>query len=53
MLTQALRTQTELETSLKLARSNMQLALANNQMLEEALRRENASGSKDVGWHRR
>lgn len=53
MLTQALRTQTELETSLKLARSNMQLALANNEMLEEALRRESASGSKDVGWHRR
>ncbi|KAL5524069.1 hypothetical protein ACEPAG_8242 [Sanghuangporus baumii] len=53
MLNQAQRTQTELETQLKLAKSNLQLALANNEMLEDALRRESAIGSKDVGWRRR
>ncbi|KAH8119520.1 hypothetical protein DFH11DRAFT_1686364 [Phellopilus nigrolimitatus] len=53
MLSQAHRTQTELETSLKLTRSNLQLALANNEMLEDALKRESATGSKDVGWRRR
>ncbi|KAL5484908.1 hypothetical protein ACEPAI_7550 [Sanghuangporus weigelae] len=53
MLNQAQKSQTELETQLKLARSNLQLALANNEMLEDALRRESAIGSKDVGWRRR
>ncbi|EJD03303.1 uncharacterized protein FOMMEDRAFT_20443 [Fomitiporia mediterranea MF3/22] len=53
MLNQAQKSQIELETNLKLARSNLQLALANNEMLEDALRRESAIGSKDVGWRRR
>ncbi|KAL5506991.1 hypothetical protein ACEPAH_6447 [Sanghuangporus vaninii] len=53
MLNQAQKSQIELETQLKLAKSNLQLALANNEMLEDALRRESAIGSKDVGWRRR
>ncbi|OCB90433.1 hypothetical protein A7U60_g2354 [Sanghuangporus baumii] len=53
MLNQAQKSQTEFETQLKLAKSNLQLALANNEMLEDALRRESAIGSKDVGWRRR
>ncbi|KAI5116315.1 hypothetical protein M0805_005523 [Coniferiporia weirii] len=53
LLTQAHKTQAELETNLKLARSNLQLALANNEMLEEALKRESVLGSKDIGWRRR
>ncbi|THH03120.1 hypothetical protein EW145_g6511 [Phellinidium pouzarii] len=54
MLAQAHKAESELETTLKLARSNLQLALANNEMLEDALRREGgALGSKDVGWRRR
>ena len=30
----------------------MQRALANNEILEEAIRRESASSSKNVSWHR-
>lgn len=37
---------------MKLARSNLQLALANNEMLEEALKRDSVGGGKDVGWRR-
>ena len=40
----------DLETQLTLAESNLKLALANNEMLEDALR--NNSLSKDVGWRR-
>lgn len=41
-----------METSLKLARSNLQLALANNEMLEDALKRDGFGKGKDVGWRR-
>lgn len=51
LLQQAYKNQTELETALTLARSNLQLALANNEMLEEALKRD-GSGGRDVGWRR-
>ncbi|KAH7911022.1 hypothetical protein BJ138DRAFT_37374 [Hygrophoropsis aurantiaca] len=51
MLKTAYKSQTELETSLNLAKSNLQLVISNNEMLEEALKRE-GSGAKDVGWRR-
>ncbi|KAI0058710.1 hypothetical protein BV25DRAFT_1919030 [Artomyces pyxidatus] len=40
----------ELETNLTLAQSNLKLALANNEMLEDALKQN--STAKDVGWRR-
>ncbi|KAF7790077.1 hypothetical protein EIP86_001027 [Pleurotus ostreatoroseus] len=52
MLKEAYKAQTELQTELTLAKSNLQLALANNEMLEDALKREGAGHSKDVGWRR-
>ncbi|KAG9044618.1 hypothetical protein FS837_007843 [Tulasnella sp. UAMH 9824] len=45
--------ETELETSLLLANSNLTLERANNEMLEEALKREGSAGAaKDIGWKR-
>jgi hypothetical protein len=41
---------TDLETQVTLAESNLTLALANNEMLEDALK--SSSLPKDVGWHR-
>ncbi|KAG8913508.1 hypothetical protein FRC01_004505 [Tulasnella sp. 417] len=43
--------ETELETSLLLANSNLTLERANNEMLEEALKREGGA-AKDIGWKR-
>lgn len=51
LLQQAYKNQSDLETALTLTRSNLQLALANNEMLEEALKRSGMNG-KDVGWKR-
>ncbi|KAI0358716.1 hypothetical protein OH77DRAFT_1209569 [Trametes cingulata] len=51
MLREAYKAQTDLQTELTLAKSNLQLALANNEMLEDALRRDPGS-SRDVGWRR-
>jgi hypothetical protein len=51
MLQEAYRDQVELETALNLAKSNLQLVQSNNEMLEEALKRETSS-SKDLGWRR-
>ncbi len=48
----AYKVQTDLQTELTLAKSNLQLALANNEMLEDALRRDVPGSSKDVGWRR-
>ncbi|EIM81016.1 uncharacterized protein STEHIDRAFT_125313 [Stereum hirsutum FP-91666 SS1] len=50
LLKQSYQTSADLETSLTLAQSNLQLSIANNEMLEDALRRN--SSSKDVGWRR-
>ncbi|KAH9839074.1 uncharacterized protein C8Q71DRAFT_894053 [Rhodofomes roseus] len=50
MLKEAYKAQTDLQTELTLAKSNLQLALANNEMLEDALKRE--GHVKDVGWRR-
>ncbi|KAH9960530.1 hypothetical protein BJV74DRAFT_367126 [Russula compacta] len=44
------QTTTDLETQLTLSESNLKLALANNEMLEDALK--SGSLSKDVGWRR-
>lgn len=53
LLKDAHKAHSELEISLKLSRSNLQLALENNNMLEDALRRESgAMGARDVGWRR-
>ncbi|GJE92845.1 hypothetical protein PsYK624_090030 [Phanerochaete sordida] len=51
MLKDAIKAQTDLHTELTLAKSNLQLALANNEMLEDALKRDGGH-SKDVGWRR-
>ncbi|KAG8214087.1 hypothetical protein J3R82DRAFT_10845 [Butyriboletus roseoflavus] len=48
----ALKNQTELETQLNLAKSNLQLIISNNEMLEEALKRETPYSARDVGWRR-
>lgn len=52
MLKEAYRSQTDLQTELTLAKSNLQMALANNEMLEDALNRTIPGSSKDVGWRR-
>ncbi|KAH7923165.1 hypothetical protein BV22DRAFT_606119 [Leucogyrophana mollusca] len=52
LLKTAYKSQTELETSLNLAKSNLQLVISNNEMLEEALKREGPGSAKDVGWRR-
>ncbi|KAF8557665.1 hypothetical protein OG21DRAFT_1482127 [Imleria badia] len=52
LLKTAIKTQTELETQLNLAKSNLQLVLCNNEMLEEALKRDTPCSARDVGWRR-
>ncbi|KIM45668.1 hypothetical protein M413DRAFT_345424 [Hebeloma cylindrosporum] len=52
MLGEAYKTQAELEVQLNVAKSNLQLVIANNEMLEEALKRDTSGQSKDVGWRR-
>ncbi|KAF9241865.1 hypothetical protein BU15DRAFT_87089 [Melanogaster broomeanus] len=52
LLKTAYKTQTELETQLNLAKSNLQLVIANNEMLEEALKRETPCSARDLGWRR-
>lgn len=51
LLKESYKIQTDLQTELTLAKSNLQLALANNEMLEDALKRDPGS-SRDVGWRR-
>ncbi|OAX41146.1 hypothetical protein K503DRAFT_864101 [Rhizopogon vinicolor AM-OR11-026] len=52
LLKSAYKTHTELETSLSVAKSNLQLMMSNNEMLEEALKRDTPCSAKDVGWRR-
>ncbi|TFK53817.1 hypothetical protein OE88DRAFT_1643478 [Heliocybe sulcata] len=47
LLKEAYQAQTDLQTELTLAKSNLQLALSNNEMLEDALKRD-----PSVGWKR-
>ncbi|KAF8965588.1 hypothetical protein BDZ97DRAFT_1918148 [Flammula alnicola] len=51
LLSEAYKTQADLEVQLNVAKSNLQLVIANNEMLEDALRRDSGQ-SKDVGWRR-
>jgi len=46
------KSQSDLETMLVLSKSNLTLAIANNEMLEEALKREGGTSGKDIGWRR-
>lgn len=52
LLGEAYKTQAELEVQLNVAKSNLQLVIANNEMLEEALKHDTSGQSKDVGWRR-
>ncbi|KAJ3564620.1 hypothetical protein NP233_g8179 [Leucocoprinus birnbaumii] len=53
MLSDAFRTQADLEVQLNVAKSNLALVIANNEMLEDALKRDTTGSSRDVGWRRR
>ena len=50
-MSEAYKTQAELEVQLNVTKSNLALVSANNEMLEEALKRNNAA-ARDVGWRR-
>ncbi|KAL1741408.1 hypothetical protein HDZ31DRAFT_66957 [Schizophyllum fasciatum] len=51
LLAQTYRTQADLEVQLNVTQSNLKMVIANNEMLEEALR-NNAGAGRDVGWRR-
>ncbi|GJJ12472.1 hypothetical protein Clacol_006714 [Clathrus columnatus] len=51
LLQKAYETQSEVETALMLAKSNLQMALANNEMLEDALKQAGPN-VRDIGWRR-
>ncbi|KXN80865.1 hypothetical protein AN958_07087 [Leucoagaricus sp. SymC.cos] len=53
LLSEAYKTQADLEVQLNVAKSNLALVIANNEMLEDALKRDNSTSSRDVGWRRR
>ncbi|EAU90994.2 hypothetical protein CC1G_02381 [Coprinopsis cinerea okayama7 len=50
-LSEAYKAQAELEVQLNVAKSNLQLVIMNNEMLEEALKKNNAA-ARDLGWRR-
>jgi len=52
LLSDAYKSQVELEVQLNVAKSNLQLVISNNEMLEDALKRESSTQSRDVGWRR-
>ena len=52
MLSEAYKTQADLEVQLNVAKSNLQLVISNNEMLEEALKRDSTGNARDVGWRR-
>ncbi|KAJ7230019.1 hypothetical protein GGX14DRAFT_581896 [Mycena pura] len=49
LLSEVYKSKAELEVQLNVAKSNLQLVIANNEMLEEALKSGNG---RDVGWRR-
>ncbi|KAJ7731333.1 hypothetical protein DFH07DRAFT_755699, partial [Mycena maculata] len=49
LLSEAYKSKAELEVQLNVAKSNLQLVIANNEMLEEALK---SGGGRDLGWRR-
>ena len=48
----AYKSQAELEVQLKVAKSNLQLVISNNEMIEDPLKRESSTQPRDVGWRR-
>ena len=52
LLSDAYKSQAELEVLLNVAKSNPHLVISNNEMLEDALRREISTQSRDVGSRR-
>src|SRR5260221_14127045 len=52
MLGEAYKAQAELEIQLNVAKSNLKLVIANNEMLEDALKQNISTQFKDVGWNR-
>ncbi|KAF4620822.1 hypothetical protein D9613_000047 [Agrocybe pediades] len=52
LLSEAYKTQADLEVQLNVAKSNLKLVIANNEMLEDALKRDSGGQSKDIGWRR-
>ncbi|KXN81064.1 hypothetical protein AN958_06137 [Leucoagaricus sp. SymC.cos] len=48
LLSEAYKTQADLEVQLNVAKSNLALVIANNEMLEDALKRDNSTSSRDV-----
>ena len=51
LLSDAYKSQAELEVQLNIAESNLQLVISNNEMLEDARKWESSTQSCDVGWH--
>ncbi|KAG5636891.1 hypothetical protein H0H81_006511 [Sphagnurus paluster] len=53
MLSDAYKTNAELEVQLNVTKSNLQLVISNNEMLEDALKRESSGhAAQNVGWRR-
>ena len=52
ILSDTYKLQAELEVQLNVAKSNLQLVISNNEMLEDALKRESSTYSHDVGLRR-
>ncbi|KXN93322.1 hypothetical protein AN958_00246 [Leucoagaricus sp. SymC.cos] len=52
LLSEAYKTQADLGVQLNVAKSNLALVIANNEILEDAFKRDNSTSSHDVGWHR-
>ncbi|KAF8314541.1 hypothetical protein DL93DRAFT_1077277 [Clavulina sp. PMI_390] len=52
MVARLQESQSELQTTLLVTKSNLTLALSNTEMLEEALSRADSSKGKDIGWKR-
>ncbi|KAK7031088.1 hypothetical protein VNI00_013692 [Paramarasmius palmivorus] len=52
LLNEAYKTNADLEVQLNVSKSNLQLVISNNEMLEEALKASGPGSSKDVGWRR-
>ncbi|KAF5376220.1 hypothetical protein D9615_008508 [Tricholomella constricta] len=52
-LSDAYKTNAELEVQLNVAKSNLQLVISNNEMLEDALKRDSSGyAAQNVGWRR-
>ena len=52
LLTDEYKFQSEPEVQLNVAKSNLHLVISNNEMREDALKRESSTQSRDVGWRR-